>query len=140
LLVVGVLWGLGALYNIAISFVLFGPQDSFYLNLGTLKVYSLVMQDASLRVFLQALSLFQIVTAFELQKSASWSYHASLVISGLVLGIYADFFVLYYTAPVHIGLRTPLLYASLGLGIAWAALIWGYVRRPHVKEYVTRWL
>ena len=64
LVILGLLWSFEGLFNIAVSFVLFGPQDSFTLSEGSVLISSLILQDISLRLVLQALSILQIPAAY----------------------------------------------------------------------------
>ncbi len=100
----------------------------------------MVTQDFTLRVVLQALSILQLLATYGLLKGSSWSYYVGLAISGLVFAISASLFWTYYTAPLHIGLITPLLFVNLGVGIVFVALTWVYLSRPRVRAYLTRWL
>jgi len=143
-LIVGVLWGIGAIYNIVAVMTLYGPE----LNNDIIIFYpTLVNTDNFLRGFLVALSVLQLPLAYEVVNGGSWSYFGGLGISAIELGIYAELVSLYYSVSTHItsvissaySLRTPLLLASLGVGTAYAVLIWVYFNLPHVRKYLWRW-
>ena len=135
-----VVWGAVAAYDLLISFILYGPQDSFYLQLGPHSVYALIVQDITLRIFLQVVSIVQLLAIYGLWKGSPWAYFAGLGIPTFVLLTFGGIASLYYSAPVRDGLRTPLLYETLFVVLAFAVLTWVYISRPSVKRYLTRWI
>jgi len=137
LVVVAVVWGIGAVYNIIISFLLYGPQVDLYSQFLEPTMW---VQDVTMRLFLVLVSALQVVVAYEVVKGSTWSYFGGLGISAIELAIYAEIVSLYYSAPTILEFRTPLLLASLGLSAAYAALIWVYFNIPQVRKYLTRWL
>ncbi len=133
-------WVAVAFYGLYVIGGLYGPQDyaSAALDIGQNNV--LLTQDTSLRLLLGAVSIVQLLFTMSILKGGSWSFPASLVISAVVLAIYADFVALYFSAPVRMGLRTSQLFDDLYVGIGFFALVWGYFTRPRVRRYLTRWL
>ncbi|MGD0395406.1 MAG: hypothetical protein ABSB26_00665 [Nitrososphaerales archaeon] len=133
-------WVMTGVFNIVISLVMSGPLDSNRFSLGVSSwTTSLVLQDTTLRMLLQAFSILQLFATYGLLKGSSWSYWGGLSLPVLDLAICASLFSIYYSAPAYLGLRTPLLDASLGVDIAFAGVAWVYLRRSLVKEYLTRW-
>jgi len=137
------MWGIGGIYNIVVSIVLYGPQ----LNNNIQILYPSVWQaDISLRVLLICLSVLQLPMAYEVVRGGSWSYFGGLAISAIELAVYADFMSLYHSVPTRFSeaggasLLSPLLFASLGVGTAYAVLIWVYFNIPSVRAYLWRWL
>ena len=137
LIIVAVLLCAEAVYNVVISFELFGPQD--------VPAYSfldptLVLQDGTLRLFLPFFSVIFIFVAYEVLVGGFWSYVGGLAVSAFNFVLYADIAWLYYTAPPRMDLTTPLLNYSLGLSFAYVVMVWGYFNVPHVRKYLTRWM
>ena len=133
------LWCAFAVYDAYLSFTLYGPQDSTTLYIGAGSNYSLVVQDLTLRLFLQVISIVQLLIIYGLWKGSAWGYLAGLAASASVFLTYVSLFLVYYLAPVRIGLRTLPLYENLLLILAFTGLTWLYLTRPKVKAYMTRW-
>ncbi len=136
LVIVAILWGAEAVANIVIAFVLNGPQSTPALQY---LAPELVVQDYSLRLWLQFLSLVQFYIAYEIVRGGFWSYIGGLGLSACDFLIFADLTYLYYTAPARMNLPTPLLLVSLGMSTLFAILIWVYFNTPKASNYLKRW-
>ncbi|MBI3841473.1 MAG: hypothetical protein HY297_05950 [Thaumarchaeota archaeon] len=136
-------WGLAAIYDLVVSFTMYGPYDAvaqygdyfprapwFHTAVGT---------DWSIRILIQVFSLLQVFTVYGMLKGNSWSYYAGLVLPILVLLLFGSTALLYFAAPERLGLRTPTLLASLGLAAVWVGVMWVYLTRSHVQDYLSRW-
>jgi hypothetical protein len=131
---------IGAVYNLVVSFVMYGPQ----INPNYSILYPmLVLQDSQLRLFLPIVSVLQIFVAFEVARGGYWSYYGGLAVTTLDAGVFLGFAYLYYTAPNlqtnQTSLQSPLLQLSLVLNVAFAAIVWVYFNKPNVANYLKRW-
>ena len=140
LFVVSAVWVGVALYGFYVVVNLYGPQDYTHASFDFGSNNQLLTADTSLRLFLGVVSFVQLLLTVSIVRGGTWSFPVGLLVSVLVLGIYADFVLLYFSAPVQMGLRTPLLTQDLAVGGGFAALVWGYFTRPGVRRYLTRWL
>ncbi|HME18253.1 MAG TPA: hypothetical protein VKF15_00760 [Nitrososphaerales archaeon] len=134
------IWCAVAVYNFYIADAMFGPEAALAGgSVGPASTYSLLVQDLTLRIFLQVISVVQLGVAYWLWRGSSFSYIAGLGISALDLLTVGSLFVLYYLAPKGDQLRTPFLYENMALILAFTGLTWLYLSRPKVRRYLTRW-
>ncbi|QQG48772.1 MAG: hypothetical protein HY247_00145 [archaeon] len=132
------LWTAAAAYGLWVTLYLYGPSDSKNLYVGCVACpwFHVVTDDVALRLLIQVLSVFQIVTAFAIMKGRVWAHYAGLLISVLVMLAYTSLFLAYYSVPVIVGLRTPLVLVNLAVGGGSLAMLWLYLRRPNVVAYI----
>jgi hypothetical protein len=145
LTIIGILWGAEAIFNIIFSFYLYGPST----GVGALNNYAAIMapemtiQDVTLRIFFAFFAVVQLVTAYEIVRGGTWAYLGGLAVSAIDVAVFSEFVLMYYGAPLpllfRMELRTPLLLEGLGVGIAFAALIWVYFNLPSNRRYLMRW-
>ena len=134
------IWLAVAFYVLYISFNLYGPENSSTLHLGAASTYSIVVQDLTLRIVLQLIAIVQIVTSYWLWRGSPFAYIAGLGVPACLLWTFGSLTAAYWFAPVRVGLRTPMLFGTLGLIAAFTVASWVYLSRPRIKRYLTRWI
>lgn len=135
------IWCAVAVYDIYLADALYGPESALAGgSLGPASTYALLVQDLTLRIFLQVISVVQLASIYWLWKGSSFAYIAGLGISAFVLLTYGSIFIVYYLAPLRDNLRTPFLYGNMLMIVAFTGLTWFYLSRPKIKAYLTRWI
>lgn len=143
LMIISILWGLGAIYNIIIS--LYGisvylPVLPFLSDPLVLEWFKFGVPVAlAINVLVFVLGIIQLFTIYGLLKGKSWSYYLALAIPILASGTSISTIILYMSAPAGLGIRESIDFVSAlpaVLSIAFIVIYWIYLRKPHVKEYL----
>lgn len=140
--IIAVLWTLGSIINIV------SGLDAIIRDLGLLPYLSDpympewgtfgLPAEIVLNFFVVALSFLILLVVYGLFTAKSWSYDLALAIPVFVAIINIAIMGLYASAPIELELggevisRIPLFAVNL----LWAVIIWSYLTRPHVKQYL----
>lgn len=139
LTVIAMLWFIGSSYGIITSV---GAFFNFYMIWPLLSEPSVlewykfgVPAEFAITLVLFVLTCFSICVVYGFLTGKSWSYKLALALP--ILGVigWSLRTGLYMWAPIELEFSN-VDWTSLGAGLVWLIVIWAYVRRPHVKEYL----
>jgi len=122
LTVISVLWILGGAFDGFevvgnLPFPLWGANGFIVLLIGSESV----------------LAVFSIAVAIGLLQKRRWSYSAGLALPlvGLALNL-----VTFGFAALIPDLLNPSIFASLAIALVWVAVVWTYLRRSYVRDFL----
>jgi hypothetical protein len=135
------IWLAVAVYDLYLADALYGPESALAGgSVGPGSTYALLVQDLTLRIVFQVVSVVQLAATYWLWRGSPLSYIAGLGVSAFALLTFGSLFLVYYSAPLRDELRTPFLYGNMIMILAFTILTWSYLSRPKVKAYLTRWV
>jgi hypothetical protein len=140
LTVISVLWLLGALYNFFVGIatissdlnsmpLLSDPRVHQWFHLG-------IPAELALGVFVVIIAIVQAFTIYGLLKRKVWSYKLALTAPVLVVFSWFAQAALYLSAPPSLGLVNPSMLTGPVMSLFWLFLVWSYIRKPHVRQYL----
>jgi hypothetical protein len=139
---IAILWFLGGVYNVYVSFQTISTDVSFLPYLSDSAVHSWFSFGLPTEIAINLLSLFlgllQIVTVFGLWTGKKYSYRLALLVPIILVIGYVCSIALYASAPTELGLLSGagMLVIGLVMGVFWLGVYWQYIDKPHVKAFL----
>jgi hypothetical protein len=142
IVIIAVLWTLGSIYNI------YQGINGIIIDLGVLPNLSNpsapewfrfgIPVEIIIAFFFVVFGFLTLLVVYGLIMGRSWSYDFALLVPIIVTVLNFWQTVLYYSAPLEIGLRETAEGAIpiIVFNIFWLVVIWSYLTRPHVKHYL----
>jgi len=140
LTIIAIAWLFGGILNLYTSSQIISP------DLETLQFLSLpdmpewyrlgVPAEIAIALLIFALGLAQMYTIYGLWTGKAWSYRLALAIPILTAIASASHAALYVSAPIELSLRRSVNWSVVSSNMVWLVIYWGYLREPHVREYL----
>lgn len=143
LTIISVAWTFGALYNLFVASVAISDALEVFPYLSMLPEWFVfaIPVEGILNIVAFAIGLLQMFSVYGLWNGKSWSYRLALVTMISMLIVSSLGTVLYATYPHELveewGPMNPLENIGHVVGhVFWLFVYVGYLRKPHVKEYL----
>jgi hypothetical protein len=141
LTIIAILWFLGGIVNLYVSSttisgdlevlpLLSDPMVPEWFKFG-------VPAEIGINLFAFSFGIIQMFTIVGLWTGKSWSYKMALTIPVLAAVSWIAWGALFMSAPIELGFRESTKWVPIGASIFWAIIILSYLRKPHVKEYLS---
>jgi ribosomal protein L40E len=140
--IIAALWTISSMINI------FSGLNTIIIDLGYLSYLSDpnvqewfrfgLPTEIVLGFFIVALSFMILFIVYGLWVAKSWSYHFALAIPVFIMIMNIATLSLYASAPAELGLgeQVSFIVPLLVINLFWTIIIWSYLTRPHVKQYL----
>lgn len=142
IVIIAVLWTLMGIVNIFLSLKITIDDLGYLSNLSNPYLNEWVRfglpAELMLNFFNLAFGFLVLLVVYGLYTARSWSYHFGLAIPVFSVIISFAATALYASAPQELGFGEAVASGipSLVWGVVWASLVWSYLRKPHVKQYL----
>jgi len=140
LTIIAIAWLFGGILN------LYTSSQIISSDLETLQFLSLpdmpewyklgVPAEIAIALLISALGLAQMYTIYGAWTGKAWSYRLALAIPILTAIASSSHAALYVSAPIELGLRRSVNWGVVSSNMVWLVIYWGYLREPHVREYL----
>ncbi len=146
---IAVFWAVSSVGNVFQGFLVFlayvGIQPIYYMRPDVPRWFRFAMPSQLVLSFLTiAFVVLAFVAVSGLVTGASWSYRFALAISLFIAVVNLATLALYLSAPSELdpvllqGYRRVVdaVVPFVAINVFWLVVIWSYLTRPHVKQYL----
>jgi len=137
---ISILWLIGSILSVDVGLVVVSLDLKALPHLSDLNMNEWfrfgVPAELILGAFIVALAVIQFFTVYGLLARKAWSYKMGLTVLTLSIIIWSAYSALCAFAPSSLGLATPQYLLGVGLSIAWLAIVWSYLRKANVQQYL----